>query len=174
MNKKGAFTIVRDLFKTKKGVTPLMATLFLILLSVSLGAIVMVLGEAYIGEHANFARGIPEVGSGCDLVNFKITRISGVAHVCVKDNTIDVSLDNEGSIVIDDFHARIHGSDGVSNVQNLLVRSLNLAEGVRLRIPYLSIGKPLKIVLTPRMRSGMNYLYCSEKSVAIENLPNCE
>ncbi len=160
--------------QSKKGVSPLVATLLLILFSVGLGAGVMVLGETYIGEHADFARGVPEIGVGCELVSFSITTIQNVEHICVKDNTIDVSLDNGQDTLVDDFHVKIHGSEGVSNVQNLLRTPLGKNDGVRLRIPYEYIGKPLKVILTPVKEISGSSVYCTSKSLQTETLPNCE
>ncbi|MBI4919399.1 hypothetical protein HY837_05680 [archaeon] len=162
------------IFQDKKGVSPLVATLLLILFSVGLGAGVMVLGETYIGEHADFALGVPEIGEGCELASFSITTIRGVEHICVKDDTIDASLDNGQNTPIDDFHVKIHGSEGVSNVQNLLKNPLGKNEGVRLKIPYNYIGKPLKIILTPIKEVSGNSVYCASKSLQTETLPNCE
>lgn len=158
----------------KKGVSPLTATMLLVLASVSLGVIVVALGESFIGENASFAIGDPEVGFGCEIVSFSVTTIRGVEHVCLKDETIDVSVDNGASTIIDDFHAKIHGSEGTSNTQNLLVKPLGKTDGVRLKIPYKNIGTPLKFVLTPIKKIGNNFFYCKEKSVEVENIPKCE
>ncbi len=162
-----------NIFNQKKGVSPLIATVLLVFLSIALGAVVMTFGEAYIGENAGFAKGEPEVGLGCETIKFDITTISGVPHVCIKERTLDISLDNGPSTVVDDFHARIHGSEGVSNVQNLLNRPLERNAGVRLRIPYEYVGKPVKVVITPIKKTGGALAYCTEKSIQIENLPEC-
>ncbi|MBI2564814.1 hypothetical protein HYV79_02385 [Candidatus Woesearchaeota archaeon] len=166
--------LLLSLFSSRRAVSPLVATLLLIFLSVALSAAVMTWGEAYIGEHAGFARGAPEIGAGCEIVKFSITTIRGVEHVCVKKNEVDLSIDNSPNLVINDFHVRVHGTKGVTNAVNTLQRPLNPNDGVRLLVPFQEIGLPLKVTITPIISTDGSTQFCSEKALAIETLPLCE
>ncbi len=161
------------LFNHKRGVTPLIATGLLVFLAVSLAFAVITITEAYIEERSN-VEGLPEGVSGCDAVNFKVTKISGIEHVCFAESHVDVSLDNGKAIEIYDFLAKIHGTKSVANIQPVLINSLKKSEGIRLNLPFGDIGKPLQVTLTPRIRIGKNILDCDKKMIVIEKLPSCE
>ncbi len=159
----------------KFALSPLASTLVLIALSIILATAVMTFGESYIEDRAKFAVGTPEVGVGCDVVKFEVTKIGGVSHACYREKTVDVSLDNGPSIDINDFHVKVHGSTGVINIQNFPSRYVPLkkSDGTRLPVPYSDIGTPLKLVITPKILVSKNVVFCGEKAVTIDNIPKC-
>ncbi|MEK6857208.1 MAG: hypothetical protein AABX39_01325 [Nanoarchaeota archaeon] len=161
------------LFSNKRGVTPLIATGLLVFLAVSLAFAVITITEAYIEERSN-VEGLPEGVSGCDAVNFKVTKISGIEHVCLAESHVDVSIDNGKAIEIYDFLAKIHGSKSVANIHPVLINSLKKSEGVRLSLQFKEIGTPLQVSLMPQIRIGKNILDCDKKMIVVEKLPSCE
>lgn len=160
------------LLSQKRGVTPLIATGLLIFLAVSLAFAVITITEAYIEEKSGI-EGMPEGTTGCDVVSLKVTKISGVEHVCLAENSIDISLDNGREIEIYDFLARIHGAKGVANINPVLQAPLRKSEGARLGLPFENIGAPLQVSLIPQIRIGRNILNCDKKTIIIEKLPKC-
>ena len=161
------------LLDNKRGVTPLIATGLLVFLAVSLAFAVITITEAYIEERSG-VEGLPEGVSGCDEVNFKVTKIAGVEHICLAESHVDVSIDNGKAIEIYDFLAKIHGSKSVANIHPVLQSILKKSEGVRLTLPFGDIGKPLQVSLMPQIRLGKNILDCDKKMIVVEKMPSCE
>src|SRR3989344_4204221 len=104
------------LFDTRKGITPLVATILLVAFSVGLGALVMSWGEEYIAEKAEFVQGTAEVRSGCDAAKLDIIRISGQPQACVGAQGIQLWIDNGPDIDLANIHARIVGANGVDTI----------------------------------------------------------
>lgn len=161
------------LLNNKRGVTPLLATGLLVFLAVSLAFAVITITEAYIEEKSG-TEGLPEGANNCDSVNFKITKIAGVEHICVAENHVDVSIDNGKAIDIYDFFAKVHGAKGVANIHPLLQSALKKSEGVRLSLPFKEIGNPLQVSLMPQIRIGKNILDCDKKTIVVEKMQMCE
>ena len=139
---------------SKKGISPLVATVLLVAFSVALGALVMSWGQEYIEEKAEFVQGMQEVKSGCDVANLNIIKIGGIPQVCLKgDNKIQVWFDNGPDMDIYNIHARVAGTDGVS-VQEEILKAPLLREnavkaagmGFNLRGALVPISKNSKMI----------------------------
>ncbi len=83
----------------KKGVSPLIATIFLIAVSVALGSIVMSLGQDYVSQAS------PDSPS-CDVVTFNVKNINYFSST----NSISIAIDN-GDQNIDGFLIKLFNQD---------------------------------------------------------------
>jgi len=155
----------------KRGVTPLFATLLLIAFSVGLGAIVMSYGEAYVEEQATFVTQ-PEIGILCDTADVQVIAVRGERQICVRDQVLELAIDNGPGTAIDGIQARIVGTDNIATVPNILNEPLPAARSLKTAFAFDAIGTPLQVRLTPFI-NGDGQEFCTERALVIEDLRDC-
>src|SRR3989338_326155 len=96
----------------KKALSPIIATVILIVISVGLGAVVMSWGEGYIEKQAQFvqASGKAEL-SACEGVDVKIVSSSTGPKVCKGTNYIEATIENPTGKPVDGFNVNIVGEE---------------------------------------------------------------
>lgn len=162
------------MFHSKKAVSPLIATILLIIFSVVLGAVVMSWGEAYIEEKADFVRGVQETVAGCDAAYLKIISVGGVPQICVRDSQIlEVFVENGPSTDLYDIHARILGVDGVSTRESVLAAPLLAGGSVKLMFRFDDVGMVRQVKLTPMILRAGALAPCIDKGVVVEHINPC-
>lgn len=159
---------------SKKGITPLVATILLVAFSVGLGALVMSWGEEYIAEKAEFVQGTAEVKSGCDAASIQLIRISGTPQACLGSDGIHLWIDNGPTVDLANIHARIAGPNGVDIIEDILEEPLLKANAVKIIVPVNpQLGGVLQIRLTPKYWTGKDIALCSQSALEIERLKSC-
>lgn len=161
------------MFASRRGVSPLVATILLVAFSVGLGALVMSWGEDYIEQRAEFAQGVEEVKIGCDAVELSLINIGGTPQICRAGNTIEVWLDNGPNIDLYNIHARIAGTANVYVDEEMLDQPLPRENAVKASIQHAPVGNILQVKLTPKIYSGNEVITCTNKALLIEQLPTC-
>jgi len=158
----------------KKGLTPLVATILLVAFSVGLGAIVMSWGEEYIEEKADFAQGTAEIKTDCDSSAIDIIRIGGQPQLCQSSEKIQIWLENSPNTDLYNVHAILVGEEDVQTIESILTEPLLKSNADKLEINFNpTIGKIKQIKLTPKIWTGTEVVTCSQRSLTIENIPNC-
>ncbi len=155
----------------KRGITPLNATILLVVMSVLLGTVVMSIIEKQFPE-INFSNtGEQEIKKSCDLVDVKITKFQNQELICSRENYIDIILENNANINVDDFQTSIIGEKETQNFNSLNLALTKSTSG-RIKIPYdQKTGKIIKIKITPKIEH--NKITCAEKAIERENIKNC-
>jgi flagellin-like protein len=162
------------LFESRKGITPLVATILLVAFSVGLGALVMSWGEDYIAQKAEFVQGTAEVKSGCDTAAISIIKISGQPQACFGPNGIQLWMDNGPDVDIFNIHARIAGTNGVQVIEGILSQPLVKSNAVKIVVPLDKTVAPiLQIKLTPKIWTGSASVTCAQNAITLERLPVC-
>ena len=162
------------MFQSRKGITPLVATVLLVAFSVGLGALVMSWGEEYVKEHAGFAQGTAEVKSECDSAQVELMIIEGKRQACATSSAVNLWIDNGPNIDLYNIHARVAGENGVKVVEEIFSGSLAKSNSVKAVIPYdASIAPILQVRLTPRVWTGRDVVMCPQKQIDVEKIPSC-
>ncbi len=156
----------------KRGVSPLVATILLIALSVGMGVAVMSWGEDYIEEKAEFVQGVQEAPTTCDLVSFSIIQLKGVQQFCQGGNMIKALIDNGPDADIADFHARVVAEKGVSVQESVLAQLLPRGSATPITFSIGDVGVVQQVKLTPKLKNGKQIL-CSKQALIIENIQQC-
>ena len=162
------------MLESNRAISPLIATVLLIVFSVALGAVVMSWGESYIEEKAEFVSGAQETVGGCDLVKLTVIEVSGVPQVCSRNGMIDLWLDNGPAIDISDIHARVVGTQGVASIENLLDVNLAKNSAVKTTFSVGNIGSIRQVKLTPTVLVGTSPILCTQHPIILENIQLCE
>lgn len=162
------------MFGSRRGVSPLIATILLVAFSIGLGALVMSWGEDYITQKAEFAQGVQEATTGCDAVDFSLIKIGGVPQICQTADTVELWIDNGPNIDLYNIHARVAGFNDVYVDEELLEGPLVRENSAKATIPIgNSLGMLLQVKLTPKIYVDHEIVLCSKKALSIENIPVC-
>jgi len=157
----------------KKGVSPIVATIILIALSIGIGLLVMGWGRAYIEEKAEFVQGIQETITTCDSADFSVIVIGGIPQLCIEGNIIKGYLDNGPDIDLLDVQARVAGTAGVYVQESLLPEPLKRLQAAQIAFAVPSIGKVAQVKLTPKVEMNNAVLFCAQKSIIVEPILQC-
>lgn len=164
---------MKKLFANKRAVSPLVATILLIALSIGLGAAVMSWGEQYIEAKAEFVQGVQETVTSCDLVAFSVITISGVRQLCQDGPNVKGLVDNGADADIADFHVRAVGQKGIFVQESVLDKPLPRGSAAPIAFSVGDIGTIAQIKLTPKIRAGGKDSACSKQAVLVENITSC-
>lgn len=163
-----------SLFDSRRGITPLVATILLVAFSVGLGALVMSWGEEYIEEKAEFVQGTAEVKSGCDAAKIDIIKIGGQPQACIGPDTIQLWIDNGPDIELYNIHARLAGTNGIDVKEEILSEPLLQSNAVKASVQYNKAIVPiLQIKLTPKIWTGRDVATCAQSAINVERIPSC-
>ena len=162
-----------DVFRSRKGVSPLIATILLIVFSIALGAVVMSWGEAYVEDKAEFVQGVQEAGSGCANARFNIVNIAGQPQICSKQNLIEMIVDNNPTVDIADIHMRAVGSSDIYLRESILDAPLKKGSSRKIVFVIEDIGTIQQIKFTPQIFVGNIMVMCSQGTVVVEKINPC-
>ena len=161
------------LMTNRKGVSPLVATVLLIALSVGMGVAVMSWGEDYIEGHAEFVQGGQEVPSTCDVVDFSVIEVGGESQLCQEGGIIKSLIENGPDANINDFHVRAVGEGGLFVQDGVLVDFLPLGSATPVSFRVGDIGMVKQIKFTPSIMIADEKVLCTKQAVIIEDIRVC-
>ena len=160
-------------FTNRRGISPLAATLLLILMSVGLGVAVMSWGEKYIEQRAEFVQGVQEAMTSCDLVSFSIITIGGVQQLCQEGAILKGLIDNGADADIADFHARVVAEKGIFAQERLLDKPVPRGSAAPVQFSIGDIGAVKQLKLTPKILIQGAQAVCSKQAMVFENIRAC-
>jgi flagellin-like protein len=162
------------MFDNKKGISPLIATLLLIMFAIALGTVVMNWGKAYIEDKAEFVGSYAATGD-CSGVGFSIVTISGELQLCYDANTksIEFILENGAGEDIENMQARVIGSAGIFTEENILPQPLKKTHTIKLSFTPGNIGDIKQFKLTPLIKLNGDSLFCQSQALVQEIVRQC-
>ena len=145
----------------KRGVSPLTATLLLIVLSAVLGASVMSWGKSYIEERAEFVgKGTPQAVK-CGSIDW--IRVGGEPQVCLVPQTKTLRFFVESVSGVEHLQARVVGSLDILTREEL--GSISKGESQKFELDYATIGDIRQVKVTPYLGSGSTREICTPITV---------
>ncbi len=173
----------KRMLRSKRGVSPLIATVLLIAFAVALGAVVMNWGRGYVEDTANTARESSDKEVKCASdVDINIVEIDSVPQICYNtsfttDNTsIEFIVENKKSTNVEKIEARIIAVSSRVPLIYDLGDSSNLSTNVAKLLNFSyddDSGAPAEVKLTPYIRVGNSDEACPSSSETITNIKPC-
>ncbi|MBI2657872.1 hypothetical protein HYX08_04220 [Candidatus Woesearchaeota archaeon] len=158
-------------YSSKKGVSPLIATVLLIAFAVALGSVVMNWGlNLNLGKSTDLCRG----------VEIK-TRDLDVGEVCFggfgQNGYINFILDNTGNMDISGLAIWIVGDKGTRlfDIDNILIRKGSLYDKKDKEVTYdfSMFGNIKQVQFIPKVKSGQSTEICPKNSIKAEKIGIC-
>jgi len=155
------------LFHSKRGITPLFATIILVLFASAIGVVAINVGRAQI-----------EVNTQCSLeIGLQASILNNQPQVCLipTANQLFFIMENGQTIDIEALRIRIIGEDGI------LVKELDDSRIERgnplLRYEEYNVqryGNVRQVKFTPKIKLYDQNIYCNEQAFILENVRECE
>ena len=161
------------LLSGKKGVSPLVATVLLVLFSILLGVAVMSWSEGFIKKNAVFVNQSVQKKVGCSAASFSLVSLKHLLQICVRDSTIEATIENGPDAELFDIHAVIVGSKDVVVAGSVLPRPLPPAYAMKVVFGIDSVGEVLQVKFVPKIKVDGTVVYCTTSAQFFENIPNC-
>jgi hypothetical protein len=158
------------LMKSKKAISPLVATLLLVLLATALGVIAMSWGRAQLEE-----------GSYCPVViGLKFIELNQDLQICkagTKENgVITFLVENGATIDVDSLNFRVIGTNDAYTLE-LPESSIKKGYPLLKNVPYNYdlFGEISQVKITPRvvLFPGEDPVLCPEQALIIEDIREC-
>ncbi len=160
-------------FYGKKGVSPLVATVLLVVFSVLLGVAVMSWSEEFIKKNAVFVDKSVQKQAGCELAEFSLVLLKGVPQICVRDTTIEATVENGPNTELFDLHAVVVGSQDVVVAGSVLPRPLPKAYAMKILFGITPVGEIRQVKFVPKIKGDGTVIYCTNSAQLFENIPKC-
>lgn len=162
--------------KSKKGVSPLIATVLLIAFAVALGAVVMNWGSKYVDQTARDAGDKSSSDIKCvSEPSLEIYEINNAPELCFnnKTNSIDFVLQNVGTIKIEGVQVNVLGNTSQKFVE--INTSLEKGRFQRYNISYIktTFGEVESIEFQPKIKIGNTDVLCVKSSLVKTSVPVC-
>lgn len=173
------------LFGSKKGVSPLIATVLLIAFAVALGAVVMSWGKGYVTDLQDSAKDSSDSSMICTSdVNPSIVQVDRIDQICLNrtdpsstENTVYAIVQNSPRRDVERFEARVIGLDSKVPVTIDLANESSLDNGASrlMTIVYNnSIGDPALVALTPVILYGGDEIRCNDNDLSAIDIRTCD
>jgi len=171
---------MQKLYKTKKGVSPLVATILLIGFAIALGAVVMSYGSTYYeNKHVGGAATSSPIEQ-CSNVILSIYEIAGKKQICYggtgSDGYINFMLDNQGNVNIEELLITIIGEKGSQEYQlRPFIGKGQLFDkrDQTTKYDFDKNGNIFQMQIRPYIKVEDKLQVCVDRQLTIENIQQC-
>jgi flagellin-like protein len=181
------------MMRSRKAVSPLIATVLLIAFAVALGAVVMNWGRGYVEDTANMARERSDAEVTCTAeVELQAVEIDNTPQVCWNysgsTGYIFLILENPKEKNIENMELRLIGTDTrvpltITNFSSETLTDYytsdtiklgeNEAQFMQVNYSYSTYGEPVQVKVTPYIKAGCNLVSCSSNAAIFTNMKTC-
>ena len=157
---------LRKLRNSKKGVSPLIATVLLIAFAVALGAVVMNWGNQQVRSH------VEEIEL-CKEVSLSWYSFNSREQICYSDSKIMFTLENGAELEVEDLKIIVVGEKDVFNQEGSITK-LRKSDIRKAEVAYdmSTYGTPQEVRLVPIILIDKNKVVCSAEHALIKQSPN--
>ena len=161
--------------RSKRAVSPLIATVLLIAFAVALGAVVMNWGRSYTEQTAENVKKKSDVDVKCSLdVKMKLLELSSKPQLCSgqwgANSYINFTLLNDGTKAIEAVDMMVIGDVGIAQNTSISNSSIAVAGGTKISAgyTYAAVGSLKKVRLIPVVEIGGVNQHCSGTGSVLE------
>lgn len=162
--------------QSKKGVSPLIATVLLIAFAVALGAVVMNWGRTYVEDTATLAREKSDTEIKCSSdVKIEFLKVKSVKKICYDYTTttkLNMTIENTGKLDIVGLQVTVVGSKDINTtLLDLKAANLTLKRSRFYRnetVELNDLGTPEQIRIVPEIEIEGNRISCPASALVEE------
>ncbi|MCX6707647.1 MAG: hypothetical protein NT001_05920 [Candidatus Woesearchaeota archaeon] len=167
--------------RSRKAVSPLIATVLLIAFAVALGAVVMNWGRSYVEDTQAFAKEKSSTEIKCSMdIRTEILRIGERAQICYTQDpddenkgVINFTIQNSGTGRIDGLRVQAIGNASIVSLE--INDTFNPAEPKREYMNYSqkNNGSIMQVRFTPLITVEDKGVWCAQSALKIEGVDSC-
>jgi len=170
---------MNTMLNSKKGVSPLVATILLIAFAIALGAVVMSYGSAYY-SNKQVGAAVTSPIEQCAMITLSVYAINDKQQVCYggegANGYVNFMLDNQGNVDINQLTVTIIGEKG--SKEHILTPLISKGQIFDKRDRTLAYsfddnGKIFQIQIRPYIKVDDTLQVCIDKQIVIDNIKKC-
>ena len=163
---------------SKRAVSPLIATVLLLVVTVGIGAVVTGIVRGFVTENKATMESRAELVSCSTNVVIEILKIDLVPQVCNGSNYVDIILENTGAADIDDFQMVVLGDAGIYTNDSISINNpFTKGESQEFNGTFIAsqVGGIEQVKFVPKLKKSgsAGYNYCTDVAVKYEGLQSC-
>lgn len=168
--------------RSKKAVSPLIATVLLIAFAVALGAVVMNWGRTYVEDTAQFARekSITEIKCSTD-VRLEFLKVKDEKRICYSNTTdpkfIEFFIENRGTTDVYGLQVYVIGDDEV-NITEIDLEDTPIERSRVFKMAELNytedIGKVDQVNIIPQIKIEGELVTCPANALVQSDVVECD
>ena len=168
--------------RSKKAVSPLIATVLLIAFAVALGAVVMNWGRSYVEDTAKFAKEKSNTEIKCSTdVRMDFLKVKDEKRICYSNSTdpkyLEFFIENRGMSDIYGLQVNIIGGDEV-NITDLDLKDNPIKRSRIYKMAELNYTDDINVVeqvnIIPKIKIEGAVISCPANSLEIEDINECD
>jgi len=156
------------IFNSKKAVSPLIAAVLLIVVTVGIGAVVTGIVRSQVTSDKQTIEKTSTDVDCSTLVQINVPVYNDQFRICNSSTTINFTLENTGSIDIDDLQVKVYGDAGFDDIDNVLPSGLAPGQtNISVNASYSGVGTIAEVHLIPKKKvsAAANKIYCGEAAL---------
>jgi FlaG/FlaF family flagellin (archaellin) len=167
------------MFRSKKGLSPLIAAVLLIVVVVGIGAIVMNIVRGQVTSNKQIIERTSTDIECSTLMQITVPVYDDDFLMCIDstNNVTNFTLENIGSIDVDNLQVKVFGDTGFDDIDDVLPSGLAPGQvNNTISVGYAgSVGTVEEIFIIPKKSvSGMsNKIYCTEAQLKFVDIASC-
>ncbi|MFH1064090.1 MAG: hypothetical protein V1729_03350 [Candidatus Woesearchaeota archaeon] len=167
------------MFKSKRALSPLIASVLLIVVVVGIGAVVTSMLRGMVQENKQTIESKSDQISCSSDVMVEVIRIDGISQICKGAGYIDVVLENAGG-EIDDFQLVVVGTTGIYTNDSIMGGKV-FARGQAMELngtfdtSVVASGNVIQAKFVPKLKkkSGGGFNYCFDVAIVATTMDDC-
>ncbi|MFC1741945.1 hypothetical protein ACFL3V_05395 [Nanoarchaeota archaeon] len=162
---------------SKKAVSPLIAAVLLIVIVVGIGAVVTGIVRTKVTEDMQKMDKLATDVECSTLVQFNVPDYNSEYMICYGADYVNVTLENMGTVNIEEFQMKFFGSDSFATNDSFLTGGLGKGQIASQEIVYYSgsIGTLQEVYIIPKKKvtGTNNRIFCHEAQLKFNNVNPC-
>lgn len=167
------------MLNSKKGLSPLIAAVLLIVVVVGIGAVITGMVRGMFAENkATIESKDDEMVCSRDVV-VSLVNIDGDPQICRGSSPANITavLENSGSADIDDFQMKVYGTTGFYSNDSLDTGTFTAGDSLELTGTFVSgdVGTVEQVKLIPKLKKSgeAGYHFCAGVALSYEGIGDC-
>jgi len=151
---------------SRRGLTPIVATIILIVFSLLIGTVVMAWGEQYVEARANFVAGAVPTQQGCGSVSVHAYELDNAPQACAQGGVFTAIIEN-GPVPVQDMQVTVIGTKSIFSAESTLTTPLNPLAADQISFSFGDVGDVRSVKLIPKVKSNNQAVTCADKSTSV-------
>ncbi|NQU79663.1 hypothetical protein HQ545_07900 [Candidatus Woesearchaeota archaeon] len=169
------------MFYSKKGLSPLIAAVLLIVVVVGIGAVVTGIVRNYVTENKQtITEKASDMKCGVE-VDISVPVVNDSFRICNGTGNIQFTIENSGSASIDDIQVKVFGTAGFDANDTAWTDEMDGAfsagdtEALSTNYDVVKVGDIQQIRIVPRVKvvGRTEKAYCTDASLSFSSIDNC-
>jgi flagellin-like protein len=165
-------------FSSRRAISPLIATVLLIVVVVGIGAVITGIVRDYVAGSKETVSSKDEMMSCSRDVVVEVLEIDKVPQVCSGSGYVDIVLENTGGADVDDMQLVVIGDSGIYTNDSVSGGDpFNMGETQEFNGTFdpASVGVVEQVKFVPKLKKSgkAGYNFCFDVAVTYEGLENC-